>query len=183
MNRPLLFLDFDDVICLNEPYGGYDVLESLGQVQRREKSVGDFEEIWTNLFNPRAKKNLRLLHDEFNPIYVLSTSWANFMNMAAISATLGSSGLAFVAENLHEEWETPKGYSELRAHQIRNWLNKHPEFAGRWVILDDEQSGTGLKDWIKPIDEKYLILCDVDIGLTDHEYQLVRVGFVARSKS
>lgn len=23
---PLLFLDFDDVICVNAPYGGYDVL-------------------------------------------------------------------------------------------------------------------------------------------------------------
>lgn len=26
--RPLVFLDFDDVICINKPYGGRDILES-----------------------------------------------------------------------------------------------------------------------------------------------------------
>ncbi len=182
-DRTILFLDFDDVICLNVTYGGYDVIDALGQVQRQQKSLSDFEEIWTKIFDERAKKNLRQLHEEFNPIYVLSTSWTNFMNRAAMVATLKSTGLSFVSDNLHDQWETPKGNMETRAYEIQNWITQNPEFRGYWVILDDEHSGVGLKEWVNPHEEKCLILCQVDIGLADEEYQLVREAFLERSKS
>jgi hypothetical protein len=180
--RTILFLDFDDVICLNVTYGGYDVIDALGQVQKEQKSLSDFGDLWEKLFDERAKKNLRLLHDEFNPIYVLSTSWANVMNRAAIAAALRLSGLEFVANNLHDQWETPKGNLETRAYEIQKWIYQNPEFRGYWVILDDEHSGTGLKDWVNPNDEKCLVLCQVDIGLADEEYQLVREAFLERTK-
>lgn len=31
MKRPVLFLDFDDVICLNAPYGGYHAKLALDE--------------------------------------------------------------------------------------------------------------------------------------------------------
>jgi GGDEF domain-containing protein len=34
-HQSVLFLDFDDVLCLNKPYGGYDVLQALSQVVKK----------------------------------------------------------------------------------------------------------------------------------------------------
>jgi hypothetical protein len=178
--RSVLFLDLDDVICLNDTYGGYDVIAALGQVQRREKTLDDFPEIWAEVFNQQAKGHLKALHDEFNPIYCMSTSWARQMNRGAIVATLRKTGLGFVADNLHETWETVKVHSEVRAHEIRNWLNKHPEFDANWIALDDVGSGTGLAQWPHAKDRCCIVLCEVKVGLTDTEYLALRAAFQYR---
>jgi len=98
--RPILFLDFDDVICLNKTYGGYDALEALGKVQKGEVIVSDFQHIWDVLFDKEAVANLRLINDEFKPIYVISSSWARFMNVHAVKAVLFHGGLPFVCANM-----------------------------------------------------------------------------------
>ena len=43
--EPVLFLDFDDVLCLNNPYCGYDVIEALAQVEKKSAKAQDFQEI------------------------------------------------------------------------------------------------------------------------------------------
>ncbi|NMM14932.1 MAG: hypothetical protein HHJ17_15535 [Rhodoferax sp.] len=48
--RPLLFLDFDDVICLTKPYGGHDVIQS---------SIEAPTDLWERLWNPPSIKVLR----------------------------------------------------------------------------------------------------------------------------
>jgi hypothetical protein len=34
LSRPLLFLDFDDVICLNTKFTGFDVMYALSQIEK-----------------------------------------------------------------------------------------------------------------------------------------------------
>ena len=179
--RPVLFLDFDDVLCLNNPYGGYDVIEALAQVEKKTAKVQDFQEIWQQLFAPEAKAHLKALHDEFAPRYVLSTSWRMFMNRAALAAVLFNGGLDFVAQNLHPSWETPIGMTQqLRAHEIGFWLRDHPEQGSNWVVLDDERSGTGYKQDLYEEDLPFIVLCLEGIGLTALEYAKLRAAFLLR---
>ena len=97
-----------------------------------------------------------------------------------MDANLRQTGLGFVADNLHETWETVKAYSEVRAHEIRNWLNKHPDFAANWIALDDMASGTGLARWPHAKDRSCIVLCEVNVGLTDTEYLALRAAFQYR---
>ena len=61
--RPLIFLDLDDVLCINAPYGGYGVRLS-------DRSV-DF---WDRLFHKPAVDTLLQIIAEHNPYFVLTTS-------------------------------------------------------------------------------------------------------------
>ena len=44
----VIFLDFYDVICLNNPYGGYDAKRALAQ-QESSQNQHNFD-IWSKLF-------------------------------------------------------------------------------------------------------------------------------------
>jgi hypothetical protein len=76
---PILFLDFDDVICLNNPFGGYDALTALAEAARVGKPLSALDELWSKLFDAQVVSHLRLVHEEFSPRYVLSTSWRWFL--------------------------------------------------------------------------------------------------------
>ncbi len=181
-NRPILFLDFDDVLCLNVDggYGGYDVMLALAEVDKGSKCLGDFERIWATLFDAQAKAHLRALHDEFSPAYVLSTSWTRLMDREALETTLREAGIGFVADNLHTAWETTKVDRNVRVCEIRNWLEQHPKVSDRWVALDDELSGMSLKEWEEPSEKVCIVLCKIGVGLTAIEYVQARVAFKYR---
>lgn len=179
--RPVLFLDFDDVLCLNNPVGGYDVMEALGEVQHGRKALGDFANIWGTLFDPAAKAFLEEIHREFQPHYVLSTSWTRFMNQGALVAVLRQTGLGFVADHLHADWETVKGPRYLRRDEIRQWLTRHPEVKEHWVVVDDIESGTGLHPrHMSESEGHFVVLCEVNVGLDADKYGELRRAFVAR---
>lgn len=167
MNNSIIFLDFDDVICMNNPYGGYDVALALD-------GRGEPEDLWERLFDPLAVAFLNKINDEFQPQYVLSTSWTHIMGRDGIVAALEKAGLDFVVNNLHADWETIKTGSDARSFDIQTWLAGHPEQAGRWVVLDDTLSGVGLTDWA--------VLCDVRVGLTVEKYSELRRVLMARSQ-
>lgn len=167
MNNQILFLDFDDVLCMNNPYGGYDVALAID-------GRGEPEDLWNLLFDPLAVGLLKEINDEFHPQYVLSTSWTLIMNRDAIVAALEKTGLEFVVNNLHSDWETIKTGSDARAIDIQTWLAGHPEQADCWVVLDDTLSGVGLTDWA--------VLCDVSVGLTAEKHAELREAFLARAK-
>jgi hypothetical protein len=180
----ILFLDFDDVLCLNNPFGGYDVLEALGDVQHGRKALDEFANIWETLFDPMAKAFLEEIHGEFQPHYVLSTSWTRFMNRGALDAVLRQTGLGFVADNLHEDWESEKGTGYLRRDEIRFWLAKHPEVKERWVVVDDTESGTGLHPrQMSESEGQFVVLCDVNVGLTADKYGELRRALLRRGNS
>ena len=76
---PIIFLDFDDVICLNAPYGGYDVC-----------APDPPEDLWSKLFHPPAVAVLRVLVDEFDPRFVLTTSWLRLLDRSGFDGLLST---------------------------------------------------------------------------------------------
>jgi len=181
--RPLLFLDFNGVLCLNKKFTGFDVMNALSQVERKTASIESFMELWCNIFDAEAKDHLRALHFEFNPVYVLSTSWAMRMNRDELIAVLNQTELEFIAENLHEAWKTPKGFGgQTRMREIGSWGGNHPAFNDLWVVIDDECSGTGFDIYPFIADNPFIVLCKENTGLTNAEYIKLRRAFNIRLK-
>jgi len=63
---------------------------------------------------PEARTNLVALHDEFWPQYVISSSWSNYLSEGQMREVFKRSGLAFVADNMHRRWTTPKAQGPSR---------------------------------------------------------------------
>lgn len=162
MSQPsLCFLDFDDVLCLNRVYGGYDVFQPNHPADLFEK-----------LFHPPAVEILRLIAEEHQPKFVITTSWLRFMEREGFEALFHKTGLPFVAEALHEHWEAPPDRGMTRCQAIEQWLKKH--HAGEaYVVLDDTFSGTGLKGSLMD-KQKRVVLCKCDVGLTSTHLSQVR---------
>lgn len=163
--RPLLFLDFDDVICLNAPYGGYAAKAAI--------DAGVFhsaQDMHEKLFDNEAKKFLAAIDEEFKPLYVLSTSWRSMFQLHQLVEILNYCGLQFVTAGLHQEWATPVQTKQgLRAAEIKSWLRLYPEFSDSWVVLDDKLSGSGFKMWNSE-ERFYVVLCQEHVGFREAEY-------------
>jgi hypothetical protein len=157
---PLVFLDFDDVICLNAPYGAYDLL-----------APNPPDDLWTRLFHEPAVRTLEVIVTEFDPQVVITTSWLRFMERAAIEHVLMKCAMSFVAERLHAAWEAPGVLGKSRLQVIEAWLQKN-HLGEPFVVLDDALSGTGLSGsrWHR---QGRVVLCKVDEGL--HERHLAQV--------
>lgn len=161
MKRPVLFLYFDDVICLNAPYGGYHAKLAIDDAA---------SEIWAQLFDAKAKQNLALLNEKFAPWYVISSSWEWLFEKAELVTVIQRSGLGFVANNLHQTWATPKQSRRgMRATEVKNWLALHPEFSNAWVVVDDKISGTDFKNLTREA-LSYVVLCQEGVGLQELEF-------------
>ena len=185
MTRPVLFLDFDDVICLNATYGGYDAIHAISRIQNEPGlPVDHFEALWHQLFDGSATAHLKAIHEEFMPWYVLSTNWCWLLDRDGLVEVLNRCGLKFIADNLHSDWGTPKGKRpDIRLLEISNWNSANLGFDEQWVVLDDELSGTGLADWpVKP-HQPFIVLCKENAGLRGAEYQKLRQAFQLRTKS
>ena len=158
--RPLVLLDFDDVICLGRPYGGHDVL-----------APDPPADLWQRLFHPPAVAVLQAVHYEFRPRWVLTTSWVRFMDRQTAVTVLGRCGLGFVAQNLHPYWDAEQMRGEDRESAVRRWMcTRHK--GEPFVVLDDEASGTGLpgSTWHR---SGNVILCKEGVGL--HAGHLPRI--------
>ena len=178
--KPVIFLDFDDVICLNNPYGGYHVLTALAEAARANTALDGADELWSQLFDVSAKAHLAQIHLEFSPQYVLSTSWRWFFDQESLVQILRLGGLGFVADHLHQDWSTPQiSRDAQRAVEIRRWLSNHPDSANAWVALDDELSGTGFSTWPWG-KQNFVVLCQEGVGLQDLEYRRLREAFTLR---
>ena len=174
--RPLVFLDIDDVLCINSPYGGYDVIAP-------EQPI----DLWDRLFHKPAVDTLLQIIAEYNPYFVLTTSWLRFMDRDRFEGLFRRTGLTQVAASLHPAaweapqvdvslpplaWETPRTQLSTRLEAIDAWLTAHHRHEP-FVILDDELSGTGLIR--SPLDQRgSVVLCEVGVGLTTRHLDKVR---------
>ena len=154
---PIVFLDFDDVLAVHQVHNGYRVLDAF--------ATGGAEavpELWISVFDDGARKNLFSLHEEFEPNYVVSSSWASHLNRNQICEVLSRTGLQFVVENLSEHWCTPRDTVSGRLSEIEAWLEQHAsEGRSIYVIIDDHVSGWALLDsWL----EDKTVFCDAWIG-------------------
>lgn len=172
----VIFLDFDDVICLNNPYGGYDAKRALAEQDSSQNH--DALEVWSKLFDAKATENLRAIDEEFSPQYVLSTSWVWIFEKHEIVEVLRRTGLGFVADGMHQTWATPKNSPRgMRSVEVSNWLRLHPEFANSWVVVDDKLSGTGFKHWSRE-SLSAVILCQEGVGLQQQEVAKLKMALM-----
>jgi hypothetical protein len=166
--KPIFFVDMDDVLVLDARYTSYQVRECF------RLNDMDWQELWDGLVDSVARANLRTLHDEFSPTYVISSSWTKFLTREQLVEVLRRTGLDFVADNLHEEWATPKSPGKYRDDEIWSWLGM--VFPGQapaslpLLALDDNESGWTLAG--SPLDRAgQLVLCEVWQGLTPEKLE------------
>ena len=159
----LLFLDFDDVVCLNNPYGGRHL-----HLPADRRPV----DLWERLWHGPSVDALTAILAEHRPRVVITSSWLRFIDRDACEALLHVSGLAVVAQALHAAWEAPQNYGQTRCQAIEKWLASHHRNEP-FVVLDDALSGTGLAG--SSLDAAgRVILCEVNEGLGPKHVELVR---------
>lgn len=151
--RPLLFLDFDDVICLSAPYGGYEVFTTDAQ---------PFD-LWDKLWSQEALAVLKAVVERFNPHIILTTSWLRLADREGFEQIFARTGLDWLASRLHKAWEAPQDRGKTRAEAIEAWLNARYE-GEPLVVLDDHYSGSGLKA-SRLFKAGHVVLCEVKRGL------------------
>jgi hypothetical protein len=173
-----------DVLCLNSPFGGYDVALALSPSSRGKKNAAP-PGLWEQLFDAAACEHLRRIDEEFRPVYVISSSWTRVLDDLKLRDALSRGGLDFVVDSLHHDMVTPKGIRgrTSRWSEISQWLRAHPPFASSWIVLDDELSGTGLDVGQPGGNLPYIVRCRENVGLTDQEYLQLHAAFLLRSAS
>ena len=163
--RPTLFLDFDDVLCLNAPYGG-------GHIRRatQEPLPADF---WPRLFHRPAIETLLEVMAEHTPQIVVTTSWLRFLERQGIDLILRRTGLTAVADGLHDvAWDAPQRHDGTRLSAINEWLKRYHS-GEPFVVLDDLDSGTGLLNSRHHKAGK-VVLCTPCVGLEAAHLPLIR---------
>lgn len=166
---PILFLDIDDVLCINRPYGGYDALHALAGQHANAADV------YRRLFAKRACDVLISVHEaiEGELRYVISSTWREYFGRDDLAMLLTRGGLPQVASNLVADrpWCTPSsGRQGSRAGDIADWLAQHHR-GEAYAIVDDLLSGASLKDALEQPDHAFqnrVVLCDEFVGLCEH---------------
>ena len=136
---PVLFLDLDDVLCINSPCGGFDAIAAVNGRHVNPAWV------YQRLFEPGAVSALKQIHDEMGAAvrYVISSTWRESFSRAQLDVVFRRAGLGFVADRLHAE-ETlrtpPKVGRSRRIDEIAQWLD-HYHQGHPFAILDDTHSG------------------------------------------
>jgi len=162
---PVVFLDLDDVLCVNEPFGAWDAMDAL------QGKRGDAAQVYMELWSPRAKAILQGAHERFGGQlrYVISSSWRLLYTRTQLREVMRLSGLAFVADGMEprERWATPSLPTKSRAHEVLAWLGLH-HLGEPFVVLDDEYSGLELRTYRGPgasLLHRRVVLCEEWQGL------------------
>ena len=169
---PLVFLDIDDVLCVHEPYGGFDAIEAVHGRHVNPAAV------FSGLFATRARHALKRMHDAMDARvrYVISSTWREVFSREQLESVFRQGGLEFAADSLAEgeQWRTP---SKLRLGQrvdeIAQWLHQHHQ-GEPFAIVDDTHSGASLLHALMtrpgaalhPFEGR-VVLCRENVGLTD----------------
>lgn len=124
------------------------VLNSIDWWRRRGSSNG-----WDPLQNidPRAVGLLNQLVDRTGAVVVISSDWRKLYPERRLSDLLAKRGFhGRVVGTTPDLWYMPRG------HEIRSWLDQHPEVQ-RFVIIDDQADMAML--------QPYLVKTTFDRGL------------------
>lgn len=144
--EPLLFLDFDDVINLERPYGGLHLL-------LRPQPHDIHLRLW---HRPALEALLAVLY-EVRPQIVLTTSWLRFLDVKTAKQLFERTGAHLLGELLHPEGEAPQQLGWTRLQCIEEWLTRN-RWTGPYVVLDDTLSGTGLQGSVADAEGR-VIMC------------------------
>lgn len=133
----LLVLDLDDVLCMNEPYGGlhaHHAAYNPGQVP---------PDLYNTLFRREAVDALNVLLDEREPRIVLATTWLALLQRQHFVDLFRLTGLERVGTNLHAVWDAPADRGVSRLAAIDRWLQRNHR-GEPYLVLDDLESGESL---------------------------------------
>jgi hypothetical protein len=174
--RPIVFLDLDDVLVVSKQYTSYQVIETF-----KSGDLDGWPELWAGLIFAAGRANLLVLHEEFCPQYVISSSWSNYLTREQMCEVFHRTGLDFVAANLHEQWNTLKnGESSSRTDEIEAWIERYRKLSQAILVLDDDTSGWGLVDSCLDL-QGYVVLCESSFGFVeakrDEARQRLRIQF------
>jgi hypothetical protein len=168
--RPLIFLDIDYVLCISEEFNSAQVMFCF------KNEDLDWPDLWANIIDISAAERLKSLHDEFNPLYIVSSSWASYLSRTQMSEVFSRTKLSFVQKNMHEKWcssqprkchdeASGKGLTMNRLQQIEGWLNSSTTDCQAFIVVDDTFSGESLID-SRLAREGVVVFCQVKIGFT-----------------
>ena len=172
---PVLFLDIDDVICLNTVYGGYQAIDALKGLHDRPNRAAT---VFGKLFAQGPCEVLHRVHKAMGGriLYVISSTWREFMGREDLCLMFNVGGLGFVAASMHDadRWCTPvnAGRGE-RVDQIAAWLDRHHR-GEPFAIIDDPVSGTSLWPALALPNHPFngrVVLCSENVGLVDTDVQ------------
>lgn len=166
--RSVIFLDMDDVLCLDHQFHSGEMLRVVQNLRP------DWPELWKKLVDGDAAANLLRLHEEFNPKYVVSSSWALHLDRDQMCDVLERTQLQFVVYDLHEHWQTPRARSSSRREEVEWWLEEYREPGQPFLILDDTYSGDTLMHSPLALNG-HVVTCEVRKGLTAAKRDEARV--------
>jgi hypothetical protein len=165
--KPVIFLDFDNVLAVHKFSDSFRVPDAAAM-----RIIDAFPDLWLNVFDAEARRNLLALHKEFGPGYVISSSWTSHLSLDQMKKMLKRCGLKFVALNLCEHWCTPRDAPAGRLSEIEAWLERYSsknELA--YIILDDHASAGALSgSWL----EYKTVFCDAWVGFSDAKLTAAR---------
>lgn len=157
--RPTVFLDIDDVLALNERYGGFDV--------QRAMAVPDdaADDLYRSLFSPAAVQALNTLLREFSPRLVLTTSWLALLERRQFISLFARTGVDISDATLHPHWDAQQDRGVSRLQAIERWMGRHHR-GEPVLVIDDYSSGESLvgSAWQK---SGRVVLCSVNVGFND----------------
>lgn len=158
--EPVIFLNFDDALAIHKFSDNARVLDVNAMA-----IVDAFPDLWLDVLDSAAQRNLQTLHKEFQPCYVISSSWASHLNLEGMQTMLKRCGLKFVALNLCSHWRTPRNETSSRLSEIEAWLTLEAwEDDHAYVIIDDHVSGAALSgSWL----EGRTVFCDARAGFSE----------------
>lgn len=161
---PVLFLDLDDVLCLSDPFGGWDAFEAV-QAKRIDADL-----VFEHLFHGPAVDVLRAVHERVGGLrYVVTSTWRNLFNRSQFAEVLRRSGLDFVAASLERKgrWATVHWPERTRLNEIAEWLRGHGR-GEAFAVIDDTYSGRSLMKASNSVRGPFrgrIVLCDEKVGL------------------
>lgn len=170
---PIVFLDIDDVLCLD--------LEGRLWVETAVAGrLPDPEPMYGRLFSADAKAALAQIdaacHSRLR--YVVSSLWRLVFDRAQMTSIFEAAGLPFVAQRLEagDRWRTPHLLGEGRAAEVALWLQRHHR-GEAYAVVDDRFSGLDLIEAVaraEPYVVDRLAICEEGVGLLEqHVPELV----------
>lgn len=176
----LLFLELDGVLVLNGAAKRVQLENAVRTIASGEAKWRDYQHLWDKLFEPEPVKQLKLLHDQFEPLYCLTSDWTSLMDRSAMLNVLRLSGLGFVASHLHARWDTGSAANvSHHATAIESWIGINADHEHLWAAIDSEQSDVQLVSW--PVTHAtFMVHCCRDVGLTSFETEVLRAALFQR---
>lgn len=177
-----LFLDIDDVLCMSNPIGGYDVLRAYA-------GTGDgLGVVLPKLFHAPATRVLKSVHDAMDGkvAYVLSSTWRLLFTREQMVEILEGAGAEFVAANMRKgaAWCTPHLPDLDRTHEVGRWLSALDR-GQPFAVIDDTYSGSSFAQALASGNgdswQGRVTLCDEEVGLLPTHFSAI-LGALRRTR-